>query len=77
MDVRAKQRLCLLACPLNLSGRVFGFAPRHLSRWASSRYPQNVRTAATSFFHFAAQDLHSGDELSESNCLAFFSNAAQ
>jgi len=36
MDVRAKQRLCLLACPLNSELRVGGFAPRHLSRWASS-----------------------------------------
>jgi hypothetical protein len=32
MDVRAKQRLCYLACLLSLNLRVFGFAPRHLSR---------------------------------------------
>ncbi len=32
MDVRAKQRLCLLACPLNLELRGGGFAPRHLNR---------------------------------------------
>ena len=32
MDVRAKQRLSYLACPLNFSGRGGGFAPRHLSR---------------------------------------------
>jgi len=34
MDVRAKQRLCLLACPLNSELRVVGFAPRHLNRSA-------------------------------------------
>lgn len=34
MDVRAKQRLCLLACPLNSELRAGGFAPRHLKRWA-------------------------------------------
>jgi hypothetical protein len=34
MDVRAKQRLCLLACLLNLSGLGGGFALRHLSRSA-------------------------------------------
>ena len=33
MDVRAKQRLCLLACLFTLTLRVFGFAPRHLSRY--------------------------------------------
>ncbi len=32
LDVRAKQRLCYLACPLNSELRVGGFAPRHLSR---------------------------------------------
>ena len=35
MDVRAKQLLCLLACPLNLSGLGGGFAPRHLSRYVA------------------------------------------
>ncbi len=34
MDVRAKQRLCLVSCPLNLNGLGGGFAPRHLNRWA-------------------------------------------
>ena len=40
MDVRAKQRLCLLACPLNSNGLSGGFAPRHLSRsvLASQRF---------------------------------------
>ena len=32
MDVRAKQRLSYLACPLNFGGRGNGFAPRHLNR---------------------------------------------
>jgi hypothetical protein len=32
MDVRAKQRLCLLRCLFNSELRVAGFAPRHLSR---------------------------------------------
>jgi hypothetical protein len=36
MDVRAKQRLCYLACLFFLTLRVAGFAPRHLSRWAFS-----------------------------------------
>jgi hypothetical protein len=36
MDVRAKQLLCLLACPLNSNGLAGGFAPRHLSRCALS-----------------------------------------
>jgi len=36
MDVRAKQRLCLLACPLNSNGLGGGFAPRHLNRWTAS-----------------------------------------
>ena len=34
MDVRAKQRLCYLACPLNFGGLSGGFASRHLNRWA-------------------------------------------
>ncbi|WP_129590050.1 Type 1 glutamine amidotransferase-like domain-containing protein [Gloeocapsopsis dulcis] len=33
MDVRAKQRLCYLACPSNSELRGGGFAPRHLNRW--------------------------------------------
>ena len=37
MDVRAKQRLCYLACPFNSNGLGGGFAPRHLNRWAFSR----------------------------------------
>jgi len=36
MDVRAKQRLCLLACPFTFGGLVDGFAPRQLNRWAAS-----------------------------------------
>jgi len=36
MDVRAKQRLCYLACPFSLTLRGGGFAPRHLSRSALS-----------------------------------------
>ena len=36
MDVRAKQRLCYLACPFTLTFRVGGFAPRHLNRWAAA-----------------------------------------
>jgi hypothetical protein len=36
MDVRAKQRLCLLACALNSELRVGGFAPRHLNRSMAS-----------------------------------------
>ena len=32
MDVRAKQRLCLLACLVSLTLRGGGFAPRHLNR---------------------------------------------
>ena len=28
-----------LRCPLNLNGLLFGFAPRHLSRWASFVFP--------------------------------------
>jgi len=35
LDVRAKQRLCLLAYPLNFNGLGGGFAPRHLSRSAA------------------------------------------
>ena len=35
MDARAKQRLCLLACPLNSNRFGGGFAPRHLKRWAA------------------------------------------
>ena len=35
MDVRAKQRLCFLACLFSLKLRGGGFAPRHLSRSAS------------------------------------------
>jgi len=35
MDVRAKQRLSLLACLFTLRLREFGFAPRHLNRWAA------------------------------------------
>ena len=34
MDVRAKQRLCLLACLVSLNLRGGGFAPRHLKRYA-------------------------------------------
>ena len=37
MDVRTKQLLCYLACPLNSELRVGNFAPRHLSRYAFSR----------------------------------------
>ena len=37
MDVRAKQRLCLLACPLNSNELGGGFAPRHLKRYIASR----------------------------------------
>ena len=33
MDVRAKQRLCYLACLLNSELRGGGFAPRHLNRY--------------------------------------------
>jgi len=33
MDVRAKQRLSYLACPLNFGGLGGGFAPRHLKRY--------------------------------------------
>ena len=33
MDVRAKQQLCLLACPFNPKLRGGGFAPRHLNRY--------------------------------------------
>ena len=36
MDVRAKQRLCYLACLFNLNGLGGGFAPRHLSRYIAS-----------------------------------------
>ena len=35
MDVRAKQRLCLLACLFNSNELGGGFAPRHLSRSVS------------------------------------------
>ena len=35
MDVRAKQRLCLLACLFSLNLRVFGFAPRQFGRYAA------------------------------------------
>jgi molybdopterin converting factor small subunit len=43
MDVRAKQRLCLLACPLNSELRGGGFAPRHLKRCAASCYNQSSK----------------------------------
>ncbi len=36
MDVRAKQRLCYLACLFSLKLRGGGFAPRHLNRYAAS-----------------------------------------
>ncbi len=36
MDVRAKQRLCYLACLLNSELRGGGFAPRQLNRSALS-----------------------------------------
>jgi len=36
MDVRAKQRLCNSAFPLNFGGLGSGFAPRHLSRSAAA-----------------------------------------
>ena len=36
MDVRAKQRLCYLACLVSLNLRGGGFAPRHLKRWITS-----------------------------------------
>ncbi len=35
MDVRAKQRLCMIRRSLNLKLRVGGFAPRHLNRWTA------------------------------------------
>ncbi|HLM62156.1 MAG TPA: ankyrin repeat domain-containing protein [Pyrinomonadaceae bacterium] len=35
MDVRAKQLLSYLACPLNFTLSLAGFAPRHLNRYAS------------------------------------------
>ena len=35
LDVRAKQRLCYLACLFNLKLREFGFAPRQLNRYLS------------------------------------------
>jgi len=35
MDVRAKQRLCLVSCPLNSELRGGGFTPRHLRRSAA------------------------------------------
>jgi len=34
MDVRAKQRISYLGCPLNFGVRGGGFAPRHFNRWA-------------------------------------------
>ena len=34
MDVRVKQRLRLVSCPLDLGGLSGGFTPRHLSRYA-------------------------------------------
>jgi len=34
MDVKAKQRLCYLACPLSFGGLGNGFAPRQLNRSA-------------------------------------------
>ena len=43
MDVRAKQRLCLLACPFNPKLCVGGFAPRHLNRCAASCFPQPTK----------------------------------
>ena len=49
MDVRAKQRLCLLACPLKFSLRVGGFAPRHLSRYVAQtnfRFMKRTRIIA-------------------------------
>jgi hypothetical protein len=36
MDVRAKQLLSYLRCPLNLSGLGGDFAPRHLNRSTSN-----------------------------------------
>jgi hypothetical protein len=36
LDVRAKQLLCLVSCPLNSNGLGGGFAPRHLNRCAFS-----------------------------------------
>jgi hypothetical protein len=36
MDVRAKQLLSYLRCPLNFGLRAIGFAPRHLNRYAFS-----------------------------------------
>ena len=41
--MRAKQRLCLLACPLPLTLRVFGFAPRHLNRSAFGDFTNRYR----------------------------------
>ncbi len=35
LDVRAKQRLCLVSCPLNSSGLSGGFAPRQLNRYVA------------------------------------------
>jgi hypothetical protein len=49
MDVRAKQRLYYLACPLNLELRVGGFAPRHLSRWAFLDYSKRMNVESTKF----------------------------
>ena len=43
MDVRAKQRLCLLACPLLFGGLGGGFAPRHLKRYTSFVMSRIVR----------------------------------
>ncbi|MBA4185637.1 MAG: hypothetical protein H0X49_16795 [Acidobacteria bacterium] len=37
MDVRAKQRLCYQWSFFNSELRVFGFAPRHLSRCAAAK----------------------------------------
>jgi len=49
MDVRAKQRLCLLACPLNFSWLGGGFAPRHLKRYMLSRYKACMKKIILSF----------------------------
>ena len=53
MDVRAKQRLCLVSCPLNSNGLSGGFAPRHLKRSVLSGLMRNNVKCAAKFLLLA------------------------
>ena len=75
MDVRAKQRLCLLACLVSFSLRVGGFAPRHLSRSVLSCFNRNRRPMLkekyefelfADYHQFYLQDEEADGKLSES-----------